>query len=60
MDGRNWDGEGIAKAVKWTCRMCGNENKAGNKDCSRCGYEPTLGRRDIEAQRWAASHREED
>jgi ribosomal protein L40E len=52
--------EGFSKSTKWDCAKCGAENKGHATECAKCGHEPTLGRRDVENQRWADSHRRDD
>ena len=52
--------DGMSKAVKWLCKKCGHENKADTAECRSCGHEPVLGRRDHEALKWAASHRDDE
>lgn len=53
-------GVGIGKGETWVCKRCQKVNKVGILDCAQCGHEPTLGRRDVEAQKWADSHRREE
>lgn len=61
MKPESWDGEGIIRANgQWSCKKCGKVNKTNRVDCKQCGHEPTLGRPDIERQRWAYSHRRDE
>jgi uncharacterized membrane protein YvbJ len=56
----DYDAVGHSRAVAWECKKCGFENKAATQECKQCGHEPTLGRRDVELQKWNDSHRQED